>query len=567
MSAITAARMLPAGRPSLLTNQWVIALTVTMATFMEVLDTSIANVSLPHIAGNLSASTNESTWVLTSYLVANAIVLPLSGWLSSILGRKRFYMMCVLMFTISSMMCGLATSLGQLIFFRVLQGMGGGGLQPSEQAILVDTFPPQKRGMAMAVYGMAILCAPILGPTLGGWITDNYSWRWIFFINAPVGCLSLMLSSIVLRDPPHLIAKRAELRKKKFQIDYIGLSLLTLGLGTLEVVLDKGQEVDWFGSRMIVWMSAIAVVSLVSVVIWELKHPQPIINLRLLKERNFRFCALVLFFAFGVLYGSTVLLPEMMQNLMGYSATKAGMVMSPAGLFTILEMPIIGLLLGRRVDARWLIMSGLGVVGCAAFWMSSMSLAAGPYQLIVPRIVQTLGAGMLWVPGNTAAYMYIPRDQTSNASGLFNLIRNEGSSIGVSVVTTFLVRAINSASELSFGPRQSAKPHRDGGDAAGERQRSRPHRRHGSIASNRSANGLFGSPAAGDGPFLFRHVPIIRLCELRGHSVGTADEALGGGERGGSGGALRKGRGVRGERRGTKRTVAEIRLALAGRKR
>ena len=283
--------MLPPPRQSLLANQWVIALTVTMATFMEVLDTSIANVSLPHIAGNLSVSTNESTWVLTSYLVANAVVLPLSGWLSSILGRKRFYMSCVLIFTISSMLCGVATSLGQLIFFRVLQGMGGGGLQPSEQAILVDTFPPQKRGMAMAVYGMAILVAPVLGPTLGGWITDNYSWRWIFFINAPVGCLSLMMSSLVLRDPPHLIAKRAELRKKKFQVDFIGLSLLTLGLAALEIVLDKGQEVDWFGSRMIVYLSVVAGVALVAVVIWELRHPQPIVNLRLLKERNFRFCA------------------------------------------------------------------------------------------------------------------------------------------------------------------------------------------------------------------------------------------------------------------------------------
>ena len=322
-----------------------------MATFMEVLDTSIANVSLPHIAGNLSVSTNESTWVLTSYLVANAIVLPLSGWLSSILGRKRFYMMCVLMFTISSMLCGLASGLGQLIFFRVLQGIGGGGLQPSEQAILVDTFPAQKRGMAMAVYGMAILVAPVLGPTLGGWITDNFSWRWIFFINAPVGCASLFLSGIVLQDPPHLIEKRAELRKKKFQVDYIGLSLIALGLGTLEIVLDKGQDVDWFGSRLIVWMSIVAVISLVGAVIWELKHPQPIVNLRLLKERNFRFCALTLFFAFGVLYGSTVLLPELMQLLMGYSATMAGLVMSPAGLFTMLEMPLIGYLLGRRVDA------------------------------------------------------------------------------------------------------------------------------------------------------------------------------------------------------------------------
>ncbi|HEX4000946.1 MAG TPA: DHA2 family efflux MFS transporter permease subunit [Pirellulales bacterium] len=445
---INGPRLLPAGRPSLLANHWVIALTVTMATFMEVLDTSIANVSLPHIAGNLSVSTNESTWVLTSYLVANAIVLPLSGWLSAILGRKRFYMICVLMFTISSMLCGLASGLGQLIFFRVLQGMGGGGLQPSEQAILVDTFPPQKRGMAMAVYGMAILVAPVLGPTLGGWITDNYSWRWIFFINAPVGCASLLLSSIVLRDPPHLIEKRAELRKKKFQVDYIGLSLIALGLGTLEIVLDKGQDADWFGSRMIVCLSVVAVVSLVAAVVWELKHPQPIVNLRLLKERNFRFCALVLFFAFGVLYGSTVLLPELMQLLMGYSATMAGLVMSPAGLFTMLEMPLIGFLLGRRVDARWLIMSGLAIVGFAAYWMSTLNLEVGPYQLIVPRIVQTLGAGMLWVPGNTAAYMYIPRDQTSNASGLFNLIRNEGSSIGVSVVTTLLVR--NSQAHQTF---------------------------------------------------------------------------------------------------------------------
>ncbi|HEX5470899.1 MAG TPA: DHA2 family efflux MFS transporter permease subunit, partial [Lacipirellulaceae bacterium] len=428
-------------RTGFLANQWVIALTVTLATFMEVLDTSIANVSLPHIAGNLSVSTNESTWILTSYLVANAIVLPLSGWLSAVFGRKRFYMSCVLVFTISSMLCGLTHSLGQLIFFRVLQGVGGGGLQPSEQAILVDTFPPQKRGMAMAVYGMAILVAPVLGPTLGGWITDNYSWRWIFFINVPVGCFSLFMSSLVLFDPPHLIARRAELRKKKLRVDYIGLSLLTLGLGTLEIVLDKGQDEDWFGSPMIVYMAIIAVVALVAVVIWELRHPEPIVNLRLLGERNFRFCALVLFFAFGVLYGSTVLLPELMQLLMGYSATTAGLVMSPAGFVTMLEMPIIGYLLGRGVDARFLIMAGLAIVGTAALWMSSLNLVVDPYHLVWPRILQTLGAGMLWVPGNTAAYMYISRDQTSNASGLFNLIRNEGSSIGVSVVTTFLARS------------------------------------------------------------------------------------------------------------------------------
>jgi len=428
------------GRGGFLTNQWVIALTVTMATFMEVLDTSIANVSLPHIAGSLSVSTDESTWVLTSYLVSNAIVLPLSGWMSNLIGRKRYYMLCVLLFTISSALCGFATSLGQLIFFRVLQGIGGGGLQPSEQAILVDTFPPQKRGMAMAVYGMAILCAPILGPTLGGWITDNYSWRWIFYINVPVGCLSLFLSGLVLRDPPYLTAARAKLRSRPFQMDYIGLSLLALGLGALEVVFDKGQQEDWFASRFIVILAATSVFALIAAVVWELRHPQPIINLRLLKERNFLFCGITVFFVFGVLYGSTVLLPQMLQLLMGYSATKAGLVLSPAGFFTMLEMPLIGFLLGRRVDARWIIIAGLLTVATACLWMSQLNLFVAPLQVVLPRVVQTLGAGMLWVPINTAAYIYIAKDQTNNAAGLFNLIRNEGSSIGVAMVTTLLFR-------------------------------------------------------------------------------------------------------------------------------
>jgi DHA2 family multidrug resistance protein len=269
----------PAARPAVILpsaapayNPWVIALTVTMATFMEVLDTSIANVSLPHIQGNLSASQEESTWVLTSYLVSNAVVLPLSGWLSNLLGRKRFYMTCVLLFTASPALCGLAPSLGWLVFFRVLQGIGGGGLQPSEQAILVDTFPPAKRGMAMAVYGMAVLVAPILGPTLGGWITDNFSWRWIFLINIPVGCLSLLLSNIVLQDPPYLKAQRAAQRGRPFRVDYIGLGLLALGLGTLEVVFDKGQQEDWFSSRLIVVMTVVAVVALAAAVVWELRH-------------------------------------------------------------------------------------------------------------------------------------------------------------------------------------------------------------------------------------------------------------------------------------------------------
>jgi len=423
----------PAARPVF--NPWVIALTVTMATFMEVLDTSIANVALPHIAGTLAVSPNESTWVLTSYLVANAVVLPLSGWLSSVFGRKRYYMTCVLLFTISSALCGMATSLSQLVFFRVLQGMGGGGLQPSEQAILVDTFPPAKRGMAMAIYTIAILVAPVLGPTLGGWITDNYSWRWIFYINLPVGILSMCLSGIVLQDPPHLVAQR-KANKGKFRMDYIGLGLL----GTLEVVLDKGQDDDWFGSRFILILSVIAAFCLITVIFWELRHPQPIVNLRLFANRNFGLCAVVIFFAFSTLYASTVLLPQMMQTLMGYAATQAGMVLSPAGLATMVEMPIIGILLGRRLDPRLLIAGGLLIVATAGFWMSTLSLQMAPSNMIWARVVQVLGAGMMFVPLNTVAYRFMPRNQVNNATGLYALVRNEGSSIGVALVTTLLQR-------------------------------------------------------------------------------------------------------------------------------
>ena len=432
------AQPLEIGKP--LINPWIVAVTVSMATFMEVLDTSIANVSLPHIAGDLSASQEETTWVLTTYLVSTAIALPMSGWLSTLIGRKRYYMLCVLLFTVSSALCGMAASLPQLILFRVLQGIGGGGLQPSEQAILVDTFPAARRGMAMALYGMTILVAPVLGPTLGGWITDNYSWRWIFYINVPVGLLSLFLSNLVVEDPPYLKAQRAALRNRPFQMDYIGLGLLALGLGALEVVLDKGQQEDWFDSAFIVRLTAVAVVGLVAAVVWELRHPNPVINLRLLKDRNFLFAGIVVFCAFGVLYGSTVLLPQMLQSLMGYSATMAGLVLSPAGLVTMVEMPIIGILLARKVDARWLIIAGLLVVASASFWLSTRNLEVAPSQVMWPRIVQTLGAGLLWVPINTAAYLYVPKQQTNNASGLFNLIRNEGSSIGVATVTTLLQR-------------------------------------------------------------------------------------------------------------------------------
>ena len=370
-------------RPAI--NPWIIALTVTLATFMEVLDTSIANVALPHMAGSLSVSVHESTWVLTSYLVANAVILPLSGWLSSIIGRKRFYLSCVVLFTASSALCGMATSIEQLVLFRVLQGLAGGGLQPSEQAILMDTFPPAKRGMAMAVYTLAILVAPVLGPTLGGYITENYSWRWIFYINLPVGVISVVLSSLLLQDPPYLKAQQAARKGQPFRMDFLGLGLLTIGLASLELMLDKGQEHDWFDSPFIVWLCAIAAAALIATIFWELRHPAPIINLRLFRDRNFSAAAVCVFFAFGVLYGSNVLLPQMLQTLMGYSALNAGLVLSPAGFVTMLEMPLIGLMLSRGVDARKMIIAGLATVGVASMWMSGLNLGVSPGMVISPR--------------------------------------------------------------------------------------------------------------------------------------------------------------------------------------
>jgi DHA2 family multidrug resistance protein len=421
-------------------NPWIISLTVTLSTFMEVLDTSIANLSLPHIAGSMAATINEATWVLTSYLVANAVILPLSGWLTLLMGRKRFNMTCVLVFTLSSALCGMATTLPMLVFFRILQGIGGGGLQPSVQAILLDTFPVAKRGMAMAVYTIAVLVAPVLGPTLGGWITDSYSWRWIFYLNVPVGAMALLLTQIVLRDPPYLIAQRAARRAKPFHVDFVGLGLIAIGLASLEIVLDKGQEADWFSSQFIVTLSFIAVTALIIAVIWELRQASPIVNLRLFAERNFMLSSFICFAVYATLYASTVLLPQMLQTLMGYSATKAGLVLSPAGLVTMLEMPIIGVMLSRGFDARKMIAVGLLIAAGAAAWMSRLDLQVSQADVIWPRIVQVLGAGMMFVPINTIAYRFIPKTETNNASGLFSLIRNEGSSIGVALVTTLLVR-------------------------------------------------------------------------------------------------------------------------------
>src|SRR6266446_927795 len=416
-------------------NPWIIAIAVTLATFMEVLDTSIANVALPHIAGSLSAGQDESTWVLTSYLVSNAIVLPLSGWLSSIVGRKRFYMGCVALFTISSFMCGLAPNLAVLIICRVLQGAGGGGLQPSEQAILADTFSPAKRGMAFAVYGIAVVMAPAIGPTLGGWITDNFSWRWIFFVNIPVGILSLMLTSRLIQDPPYF--RRRKLSETR--IDYTGLGFVALGLGALQVVLDKGQRDDWFESPFILWLTVISVAALVFVVFWEWYQKDPIIDLHLFREPTFAAANFLMFMLGFALLGSTLLLPLFMQTLLGYTAEQAGKALSPGGFAILLMLPLVGFLLSRY-DARWLMATGLTVLSLSLFHMTSFDLAVDFRTVTLARIFQGLGLACLFVPINTAAYSFLPPGKNNAASGLMNLARNIGGSVGISFVTTLLAR-------------------------------------------------------------------------------------------------------------------------------
>src|ERR1700704_4117038 len=416
-------------------NPWIIAVAVTLATFMEVLDTSIANVALPHIAGSLSAGTDESTWVLTSYLVSNAIVLPLSGWLSSIVGRKRFYMSCVALFTISSFLCGFAPNLPMLIVFRIMQGAGGGGLQPSEQAILADTFPPAKRGMAFAVYGAAVVVAPAIGPTLGGWITDNFSWRWIFFVNIPVGILSLLLTSRLIQDPPDF--RRRNWSETK--IDYMGLGLIGLGLGALQVVLDKGQREDWFESRYILVLSLVAAASLIFAVFWEWRHKDPIVELHLYKERTFATANFLMFMLGFSLLGSTLLLPLFMQTLLGYTAEQAGKALSPGGFAILMMLPLVGFLLSRY-DSRWLMAIGLTVLSFSLFHMTNFDLNVDFATVTIARVFQGLGLACLFVPINTAAYSHLPPGKNNAASGLMNLARNIGGSVGISFVTTLLAR-------------------------------------------------------------------------------------------------------------------------------
>ena len=412
-----------------------IALTVMLATFMEVLDTSVANVALPHIAGSLSATVDESTWVLTSYLVANAIILPMGGWFSMVLGRKRFYMTCVTLFTVASFLCGIAPTLGMLIFFRVLQGLGGGALQPTSQAILVESFPRERQGMAMAVYGMGVVVAPVIGPTLGGWITDNFSWGWIFFINIPVGILSLVLTSSLIHDPPYLIRRAFS----SIRLDYVGFGLLALGLGSLEIVMDEGQRNDWFGSSFIVTFAIVTAVCLISVVWWELRQKTPIIDFHILKERNYALATLSMLVLGFVLYGSTTLLPLFLQTLLGYTALLSGMVLSPGGIAICICMPLVGYLL-RKVEARWLVVFGVAISTLGLLRMAHFTLEIDYRTAVWGRVVQSLGLAFLFVPISTVAFARIPKERTSYATGLFNLARNIGGSSGIATVTTVLSR-------------------------------------------------------------------------------------------------------------------------------
>lgn len=420
-------------------NPWLVALTVTLATFMEVLDTSIANVALPHMAGSLGASQDEATWVLTSYLVSSAIVLPISGWLATRFGRKRFYMTCVALFTACSMLCGIAQSLPMLVFARVLQGAGGGGLAPSEQAILADTFPVKKRGQAFAVYGMAVVVAPAIGPTLGGWITDNFNWHWIFFINLPIGIVSLLLTNRMVEDPPYLKAQREEIQRSRIKVDFTGLGLVAIGVGCLEFVLDKGQEKDWFGDSMITSFFIIAIALLIFFIFWEWNHPDPIVDLKLLKNRNFGTAVFLQFVLGMVLFSTTVLIPQFLQVLMGYTAERSGMVLSPAGLIMMMLMPVAGRLVSK-VDPRMLVAFGYAITAVMLHNLTRLSLDVSFGQITLWRALQVIGLPFIFIPISTLNYVGVPADKNNQISSFSNFARNLGGSMGTALLTTFLTR-------------------------------------------------------------------------------------------------------------------------------
>jgi DHA2 family multidrug resistance protein len=428
-------------RPSI--NPWIVAMTVTLATFMEVLDSSIANVALPHIAGGLGATQDEATWVLTAYLVANAVILPAGAYMTTFIGRKKFYMICVALFGVSSALCGIAPTLPLLVFFRILQGIGGGGLAPSEQAILADTFPPEKRGQAFAMYGLAVVCAPAIGPTLGGYITDNFDWRWIFYLNVPICLLSLFLTHRIVEDPPWVSKEVKENQKGGVRLDLLGFGLVALTFGSLEFVLDKGQEDDWFGSKIIVFFVATMIVAFIGLLWWELKlmreKKKPLLNLTLFTRPQFAISFVLMFVLGFSLYATTILIPQFVQTLLGYTAELAGLVLSPAGLMMMCMMPVVGVLSGK-VDPRKLIGFGFLNLTLSLVWMANLNLNLSYGQLVFMRCFQASGLAFLFIPINTIAYIGVAQNESNDVSGLTNLARNIGGSCGTAFMATMLTR-------------------------------------------------------------------------------------------------------------------------------
>lgn len=419
-------------------NPWFIAGIVVLPTFMEILDTTVANVALRYMAGGLSCAQSDAEWIITSYLAANAIVLPITGWLSAHLGRRNYFLLSVAIFTLSSAMCGFATSLPQMVLFRVIQGLSGGGLQPCSQGILMDSFPPEKQGTAMTLFGLAAIIAPVVGPTLGGWLCVDYSWRWIFLINVPMGLVAFIGAFAVVDDPDYLKQEKARFRGKPLNFDSIGLGLLVLVMCSWEIMLSKGREWDWLGDPF--WrlqtLLILFVVGLIFLIVWEMRSANPIINFRVLGERNFAVCCVIMFFAFAVVYCASMALPSLLQALFGYDALVSGLAMSPSGVSSMAAMVVVGILLGRQFDARWMIAMGLVCMAAGNYWMTRMNLQIDFWQVVGPRMVLTLGLGMLFAPASVAAYKYVPMHLRGAAVGLFSLLRTEGGSVGTSLSQT-----------------------------------------------------------------------------------------------------------------------------------
>ena len=425
-------------------SPWLITLTVMIAVFMEVLDTSIANIALPHIAGGLSATPEEATWVLTSYLVSNAIVLPMTGWLGNYFGRKRVLLTCIVLFTLASALCGLAWDLPTLVIARILQGLGGGAMVPIAQAIMLESFPPQKRGAAMAVFAQGVVVAPILGPTLGGWITDSYSWRWIFYINVPVGIFAVLMAKWVVEDPPYIK------RNLHATIDYIGFALLAVWLATMQIVLDKGQEADWFGAEWVRWFTLVSVLAFFAFIWWEFQTDHPLVDLRVFKNRNFTVGLVLMTALAAILYGTTAQLPLFLQTLMGYPALQAGYAMSPRGVAAFVTTFFIGRLVGK-IRMRWLLCIGFVTLAYSSFLLAGINLQISQPRVIWPSIINGIAISFIFVPLTTTTMSQLGQAQIGNASGLYNLMRNLGGSIGIAFVTTMLARRAQEHQALMVG--------------------------------------------------------------------------------------------------------------------